>query len=217
MRLLLGLGLAATGAAAQPRFNNTECPRFWEMQTERMKDFRLDQVVGYYYELAFHDVTQYPLCFDPHPRCITANRTVGKHADGVVFMDDDWNLGCFGQFYPQDLIFNKTEFPGYFKGYVPVTKIPGLPKGIVANVVFPNTMVDFKDGPDGWSLEFQCVEHFGRVLFIGINFYAKQRSEAAFQEMLAVTKATGIDFYAQQGFGLKRVDHTNCSNEPGGG
>eukprot|EP00931_Biecheleriopsis_adriatica_P095257 TRINITY_DN6889_c0_g1_i1.p1 TRINITY_DN6889_c0_g1~~TRINITY_DN6889_c0_g1_i1.p1 ORF type:complete len:255 (-),score=57.34 TRINITY_DN6889_c0_g1_i1:92-781(-) len=202
---------------AAPKFNNTKCPHFWEMQTERMKDFKVDMVSGFYYELAFHDYTQFPLCPDAHPKCITANRSVGTHTDGVRYMDDYWNLGCFGKFYPQDLLFNVTEHPGYFEGYVPVTKIPGLPKDIVKNTVFPASIIDFEPGEDGWSLELQCVEALGGVKFVGINFYAKKRSVKAYNDMYRVMKETGIDHYAFQGFGLRNVSHHDCPEEPQSG
>lgn len=216
MKVLLALTLLGFAAAA-PKFNNTKCPAFWEMQTARMKDFKLEMVPGFYYELAFHDYTQFPICPDPHPKCITANRTIGTHKNGVRFMDDYWNLGCFGKMYPQDLIFNVTDSPGFFHGYVPVTKIPGLPPGIAANTVFPATVVDFQPGEDGWSLELQCVEALGGVKFVGINFYAKQRTAKAYNEMYAVLAETGIDFYALHGLGLRNVSHQDCAAEPGGG
>ena len=119
-----------------------------------------------------------------------------------------------GKFYPQTLLFNTTKEPGYLRGYVPTTKIPFLPKKVVANMIFPDTVVDFKEGPEGWLLEFQCLEHFGRILFTGINFYSKSNTEEAYQEMLAAGKARGIDFYWNQGKGLSRVNHTDCAAPP---
>jgi len=100
-------------------------------------------------------------------------------------------------------------------GYVPVTKIPFLPKSIVAGMKFPDTVVDFKSGPEGWLLELQCVEAFGGVRFVGINFYSKLKTEAAFQEMYAAAKARGLGLWMDsKPWGLSRVDHTNCPNEP---
>jgi hypothetical protein len=173
-------------------------------------DFDFDRdVPGYYYELAFHDVTQRPLCLSK-PRCITSEKAIQSHSDGVRYVNDTWNLQCFGLQYPQTLLFNKTADRGYLRGYVPLTVIPFLPKGIVSNLLFPDTIVDFKSGrilprtsspglsidtlfsspssllssqntrvrvrgrkAAGWLLELQCVEAFGGVRFIGINFYSK--------------------------------------------
>merc|ERR1711948_252342 len=92
--------------------------------------------------------------------------------------------------------------------------------------VFPDTVVDFKPGPDGWALEFQCVEAkvlgVTRVAFVGINYYSKSKTEAAFQEMDAAAKARGLHFFIDEGGvpgskGLRRVDHSNCPDEPAGG
>lgn len=96
-----------------------------------------------------------------------------------------------GHPYPQTLLFNKTDANGYLRGYVPSTLIPFLPKGVVSDLVFPDTIVDFKSGPSGWLLEVQCVEALGHVAFVGINFYSKLKTEAAFEEMKAAADARG--------------------------
>jgi hypothetical protein len=178
-----------------------------------MENFRIEDLPGYYYELAFHDVTQYPLC-PSSSRCITSEKAIQTHSDGVKYVNDTWNLQCFGHAYPQTLLFNVTDQPGYLKGYVPTTKIPFLPKNVVASTIFPDTVVDFKPGPEGWALEFQCVEWMGRVRFIGINYYSKLKTEAAFQEMDKAARARGLGFYMDAGFGLRRVNHSNCPKEP---
>lgn len=214
---------AATVAALDvPQFNNSRCPGWWELQAPHMKNFNIDDLPGYYYELAFHDVTQYPLC-PSRSRCITSEKAIQAHSDGVKYVNDTWNLACFDHPYPQSLLFNVTDTPGYLRGYVPDTAIPFLPKGVVSGVVFPDTVVDFKAGSNGWALEFQCVEiNVGpvhRVAFIGINYYSKSNTEAAFQEMDAAARARGLYYYIDQGGipgskGLRRVDHTNCPKEP---
>ena len=114
----------------------------------------------------------------------------------------------------QVLLFNTTTEKGYLRGYVPTTKIPFLPKGLVKNLLFPDTIIDFKSGPEGWLLEFQCVEHFGRVLFTGVNFYSKTKTEQAYQEMLAAGKSRGIDFFWNVGEGLHIVNQTGCPPPP---
>lgn len=203
-------------AAAAPVFNNTKCPAYWEMQAPHVAtdfDFERD-VPGYYYELAFHDLTQRPLC-PSTPRCITSVKAVQTYPDGVQYVNDTWNLQCFGQPYPQTLLFNKTAARGFLHGYVPTTLIPFLPKSIVAGLVFPDTIVDFKSGEDGWLLELQCVEAFGGVRFVGINFYSKLKTEAAFQEMYAAAMARGLGFWMNsKPWGLSRVNHTGCPHEP---
>eukprot|EP00965_Chrysotila_dentata_P150394 4967716-Pleurochrysis_carterae.AAC.2 len=172
---------------------------------------------GFYYELAFHDVTQRPLC-PTKPRCITSNKTVQRYQDGVRFVNDSWKLQCFEKAYPQDLLFNATEHPGFLRGYVPNLKLPFLPPKLGADLVFPNTVVDFKAGPAGWLLEFQCLEFLGGVHFVGINFYAKQKSAEAFDEIYAAAVDRGLDFWMlAKPWGLSRVDQSNCPQDPKGG
>ena len=176
-------------------------------------DFARD-VPGFYYELAFHDVTQRPLCPAP-PRCITSQKTVQVHSDGVRYVNDTWDLQCFGHPYPQTLLFNETADNGSLRGYVPTTLIPFLPKGILSDYVFADTIIDYKSGPDGWLLELQCVEALGSVKFVGINMYAKLKTEAAFGEMYAAAMARGLGFWMNaKPWGLSRVNHTDCPNEP---
>eukprot|EP00747_Dinoflagellata_sp_TGD_P016634 gnl/TRDRNA2_/TRDRNA2_125256_c0_seq1.p1 gnl/TRDRNA2_/TRDRNA2_125256_c0~~gnl/TRDRNA2_/TRDRNA2_125256_c0_seq1.p1 ORF type:complete len:409 (+),score=52.49 gnl/TRDRNA2_/TRDRNA2_125256_c0_seq1:94-1320(+) len=200
----------------RPEFNNSKCPSFDELRSSRVeKDFDIKRdLPGFYYELAFHDTTQYPLC-PTEARCVTSSKTVTTHNDGVPFVKDDWNLQCFNGFYPQTLQMNITKEPGNLLSYWDATEIPLLPKDLFSRVVFPNTVVDYKTGPEGWVLEFQCVdtELFG-VVFIGINFYSKVLSEKNFNEMYAAGQARGIDFYWKQGLGLTRVQQNNCPPPP---
>ena len=56
--------------------------------------------------------------------------------------------------------------------------------------------------------------HRGKVVFVGINFYSKTNTEAAYQEMLAAGKARGLYFYWEQNLGLSRVNHTDCPASP---
>ena len=198
--------LSFTFAAA---FNNTVCPAPWELQSPRMRTFQLDQLAGMYLELALHDVTQYPLC-PSKPRCISSNKTIARHADGTRFVYDEWNLSCMGSYWPQTLLFNETNITGHLLGYVPVTQIPFLPPSVVGSVVFPDTIVDFKPGANGWAVEFQCVQKFGHVVFVGINFYARRTTEEVYAEMLAAARASGIDYYTNQNFGLHNVSQDDC-------
>ena len=188
--------------ASSASFNTTKCPAYWELQAPTIPaNFTLNELPGQYYELALHDLTQYPIC-PTLPRCVTSNKTIRTHPDGVIYVHDAWNLDCVGGVYPETLLFNVTNEPGYFIAYTTLFK----------DVIFPDTVVAFKPGPSGWVLEFQCVEKNGAVDFVGINFYAKNRtSETAYDEMYAAGKARGIDFYWNRGLGLTRVNQSGCS------
>ena len=55
------------------------------------------------------------------------------------------------------------------------------------------------------------MEAWGGVRFVGINFYSKLKTEAAFQEMYAAAQARGLGLWMHsKPFGLSHVDHTNC-------
>jgi len=213
--MLAVFAMLLVGSSAMPQFNSTKCPAFWELQTSRMsQNFDTKMLDGFYYEIAFHDATQFPLCPSETPRCITSNKAVETYSDGQRYVNDTWDLQCFGVQYPQILLFNETDKPGFVEGYVPETKIPLLPKNVVSKLVFPNTIVDFKAGPQGYSLEMQCVEWLGRIVFVGINYYAKEKTEEAFQQIDKVARAQGLGFFLDHNAGVHRVDHTGCPNEP---
>ena len=134
--------------------------------------------------------------------------TKSVYDNGQVYVHEDWGLHCLGKSYPQVLLNNVTEIPGNLLAEVPIASVPGVPKSLLEN--------------DGWTLQFQCVDlpHLG-VVYTGINFYAKNTSEAAYQELAAAAKASGIDYYlslsgtgVKTGFNNRRVDHSKCSDEP---
>jgi hypothetical protein len=194
-------------------FNWTKCPAPWEIQAPRMSSFELSAFAGKYYELALHDVTQYPMCPIKPPRCITSDKAIAKHKDGKVFVNDTWKLHCGKMPFTEQLLFNVSEEKGALRGYVPIAHLPLVPKDLFSKMVFPDTVVDFVPGPKGWALEMQCLEVFGSIRFVGINFYSRTLSEESFNEMLASAKRSGIDFFMEKGFGLMRVDHSNCGDE----
>jgi len=212
--------LLALPALAGARFNHSKCPSAHEVQAAHIaSDFTLDDYQGYYYELLFHDILQ-AAC--PSVSCVNTNMTKRVYDDGTVYVHEDWGLYCMGKPYPQVLLNNETDMPGYLVAEVPIATVPGVPKSLFDGVVFPNTVVDFKAGNDGWTLQFQCVDlpHLG-VVYTGINYYAKNTSEAAFQELDAAAKASGIDYYLsfngkgpKTHFNNRRVDHSKCKDEP---
>lgn len=214
VKVLILCGLAHA-AADPPKFNNSKCPSFSELQAPNVAaNFNAEKdIPGFYYELALHDITQYPLC-PSEPKCISSNKSMATYGDGQRYVNDTWNLYCLGHYYPQTLLFNTTQDPGYLRGYVPVTAIPFLPAKVIASLVFPDTVVDYKAGPDGWLLEFQCVEYLGRVVFVGINFYSKTLTDQAYDEMYKAGAARGIDFYWNEGLGLRKVNFTDCGAPP---
>lgn len=186
-----------------------------------MASFRIEDLPGFYYEIAAHDWTQYPVCPTP-PRCLSSNKSLHHYADGQVYVNDTFNYHCFGRDFALTLLGNTTDQPGELIISSDNIHVPFVPPHLLRNVAFPDTIVDFKPGPNGWVLEFQCLEHLGPIgkrhgliFFAAIQLYAKQKDdEAAYQEMLQAIKDRGLDFFTKRGSGLTRVDHSNCPTEP---
>ncbi len=182
-------------------FNYTKCPQPWEIQSDAVKrTFNLTKFEGHYYELALHDYTQYPAC--PSPTCITSMKVVDRRLNQV---NDTFYIRCVGHTYPNTFHFKLTDTPGYFNGTW--TFIPG--------VLFPDTVVDFYESSDGlyqWVIEFQCVEKFNHVWFVGINWYSRVNNtdSSYLNTMLDAAKARGLGFYMNNGKKILYVNQTDC-------
>ena len=87
----------------------------------------------------------------------------------------------------------------------------------IDQIVFPNTLVDYKEKDDGsyeWFIEFQCVdgpEWMGNA-FYAFNFYAASYENAneTITEMEKSFRAAGLGAYIDSGLELAIIDHTNC-------
>ena len=183
-------------------FNYTKCPHPLEIQSETVKKtFNLTKFEGHYYELALHDYTQYPVC--PSPRCMTSRKVVDQQLNQI---NDTGYLQCVGHSFPVALHFKLTDVPGHFNGswkYIP-------------GVLFPDTVVDVFENSDGvyeWVIEFQCVEKFNHVWFIGINWYSRVNSTDSeyIKSMLDAARERGLGIYMDSGEKVFYVDQTNCS------
>ena len=208
------LALLPALVSSAPVFNYTKCPAHHEVQLPHFFEsgYNLHKnYPGMYYELAFHDILQ-AACLDV--TCVNTNKTVATYPDGQVYVNEAWGMKCYGTSYPQVLLNNITSQNGLFEAYVPVAKVPFVPKGALKNLIFPNHIIDFRAGDtDGWTLEFQCFEGEGHVRYIGVNFYARNTTEEAYQDMLAAAKESGIDYYfdgGNTGFNFRRVNQTGC-------
>lgn len=164
MKFLTGITFFTSLALIQGEFNFTTCPAWFELQAEKVKTFDPSKFFGTYYELAFHDYTQYPTC--PFgPKCIRSVKVKESIPENPGFQIVDWfSINCAGASYPFPLRFNLTNIPGYFEGYV---KNPPLWwKILEPGEVYPDTVVDFLevDGVYEWVIEFQCkVREFKQI------------------------------------------------------
>merc|ERR1711879_611860 len=83
-------------------FNWTTCPSLHEVQASHLAtDFKMEDYVGYYYELAFHDILQ---AFCPSVTCVNTNKTLRAFPNGQKYINEAWGLHCLGKSYPQTLL-----------------------------------------------------------------------------------------------------------------
>eukprot|EP00667_Euglena_gracilis_P019112 EG_transcript_20408 len=198
-------------------FNVTTCPSIeevWALNranphkvpcTFDLQKFAPEGTPATYYELAFHDWTQKPAC--PDPRCVSSTKVFDRTLKQI---NDSFALECVGRMYHPALRFHFTDTPGKFLGWW-----SGFPLSPQRGWI-PNAVVDFEVATDGgsydWVIEFQCVEQFRRVLFVGLNFYSRHRQPgpAYVRRMLDVARTYGLGVYMDTGPGVTIVDHGNC-------
>jgi hypothetical protein len=173
--------------------------------------FEAGPFLGLYYEVELHDYTQPAIC-----GCTTANKT--QPSSGVI--DDDFVLVCpapavapGGKAYPSLLSFNLTAEPGVFVGTWPLVPDTLFPDTVVA-VGWPDDPTD-ATAPYRWALEFQCVEKAGHVVFVGVNFYARETVDTpeglrSDQEMQQAAAAFGVYEYTGGPEGMTAINHTGC-------
>jgi hypothetical protein len=170
--------------------------------------FSLQKFQGTYYELYYHDYTQYPTC--PKPSCVHTTKTYYPERKQVV---GNWSLECLGTGpYPVQLVFNLTAQTGVFAEY--------NKEGF--NV--PNVIVDFKESNTStaqydWVIEFQCSEKKsldhpnGHVDFVGINWYSKEPvlSKDKLDLMLQRARDRGLGPYMDSGLKVRTMPQANCT------
>jgi hypothetical protein len=206
--LVLGFILLHSVAAA---FNFTTCPHPSELMAPRVQSFNLSKVPGVYYELAFHDYTQFPTC--PLPSCTTSTKSLDPSNSSVIL--DEFGLRCLNASYAIPLRFNATREVGVLDGYVP--NPPIWWRVLEPGNQYIDTIVDFEDDGQGqyeWLIEFQCSSYTpnGRVKFVGVNFYSRRWNVQPeyVDAMIARGRARGLGVYLDATFGLKRLNHSEC-------
>lgn len=117
-------------------FNMTSCPSYWEVKSSTVSEsFDLERWAGFYYELAFHDMTQYPMCMAPS--CITADKYLNNDDGGTEVMKEFFTLDCFGDAFSMTNTYVPTEEDGLYSGSNPMIADP-----------YPNFVVDYLEDPE---------------------------------------------------------------------
>lgn len=202
-------------------FNNSKCPGWKELQHPKVEaNFNITKFVGFYYELAFHDYTQYPTC--PRNSCTTSNKKLSNYSNlNKKLVTDHFTLGCFGAPYGVTYYFNTTEHNGYFKGFL--KDPPYIWKILFGYSEYPNVIVDYEEnsedenGQYDWVIEMQCHDGksllgYDEIKFVGLNFYSriKKPSEEFYQNMINRARERGIGIYMDSNVGLSRNSMESC-------
>lgn len=189
-------------AGEKLQFNYTKCPHPQEMQSDLARNsFNISKFVGNYYELALHDYTQFPVCFKG-PRCMTSHKV---YDPSLKQINDSFHLDCLGLNYGFTFHFKLTDVRGHFNGTA----------SVFPEILFPDTVVDFKEGEDGlyeWVIEVQCDEKFDHVWFVGINWYSRlnDTSQEYVDGLLNAARERGLGVYMDGGTGVYRVPQDGC-------
>lgn len=211
MQSLAGFALmAAATTTAQPLGQPPNCQGAPAMVDPWVRDnFDIAMMEGTYYELAFHDWTQ------PRDICKchrSIKRSFPAGADHDAYIVDHVSMNCVTQDYQVDLSFNTTDKPALLAGKCPYFA------PIFGTNTCPDYIIDVGTREVGkpypWVIEFQCVEgRFGNLGFAGINFYARDKSEATLMEMKAAAEKHNLQEFWDGGFpsGLYIVNHTDCT------
>ena len=187
------------------------CPAPEEIQSDYVRqNYEENKHVGFYYELAFKDITQPRGC-----KCITSNKTLVS----ATTLHDDFKVECNGQVYHSDLSFDlntdlnrKGTMIGRWNNF-----------SLARGVTFPNTIVDVGWDDRGesilqydWVIEFQCKDKkvlgYEWIEYYGLNFYSQTivDHETILGEMIKVAVNRGLAIFLQSGLELHRVDHNDC-------
>ena len=222
--VLVICSIVLTLHAVNAEFNFTTCPAYWEMQAPKVKEsFDINKLPGEYYELAFHDYTQYPTC--PKPSCIRSRKHFVDIGDADHKMiKDEFSITCFGS-GPYDVAyyFNSTDHNGALDGFI--KDPPFWWTALFSYTEYPDTVVDFKEAEDGgqyaWVIEIQCRESANwiqgqHVGFTGINFYSRYQNvtDAVYDEMIQAARDAGLGVYMDAGFGTYKVPQDDCKPLP---
>eukprot|EP00485_Elphidium_margaritaceum_P010077 CAMPEP_0202692522 /NCGR_PEP_ID=MMETSP1385-20130828/6878_1 /ASSEMBLY_ACC=CAM_ASM_000861 /TAXON_ID=933848 /ORGANISM="Elphidium margaritaceum" /LENGTH=215 /DNA_ID=CAMNT_0049348065 /DNA_START=76 /DNA_END=723 /DNA_ORIENTATION=+ len=204
--------LAVTIIANVAEFNNSVCPGPLELQSEAVQaNFNMDLFTGVYYEVAYHDYTQNPMC--PNRKC---TRSVKVFNESLNVVNDNFTMYCGTKTQEKEYIvpfvFNVTSQKGFFWGEEEKfhTKYPDTVVAIGDSVYNDDT----KKTQYEWVVEFQCKEEhlFGgsHVYFVGINFYCYQANppQSMLDEMVNAAYKQGLGLWLDQA--LYYTNQTDC-------
>jgi hypothetical protein len=197
--------------AEGPAAGAEKCPNLKEIgKKSREPGFTENLYQGVWYELAYHDVTQ----ANYFCGCTRFNFTI--RSDN--FMEDMFTTTCpMTGILPGEDVAKRVYTLNMSISYDKAKPGEFVEKGFQYG--FPNVVlyVWTKTGKNGQvyydrSLQMQCVEAAGKILFVGINFLARapRVTKAELDQMFDKSKELGIDAYGGSRQGMYLVVHDNC-------
>jgi len=198
------------------------CPSYDEVRSSRMPAFEVDKYLGTWYELAFHDITQFNGC-----GCTQFNMT--RH--GLVIEDMftvtcpwPWRDGLEGPWLPGYSQTTKQRRLNQWTCNMTMYISPGQP-GVMKETgfgqEFDNMVLEVWRDPEmaaetGYeytrSIQFQCLSdrEDGEITFTGINFLSRKPivSAGMLQEMFVRARALGLEPYGSNDMHV--VEHAGC-------
>jgi len=174
------------------------CPSYEEFKADSAAQFDVDKYQGLWYEQAFHDWTQTPVC-----GCTRFNMTRRGNT-----MEDAFTTSC-----PGDSTSASTFLVNMAMDIDPMR--PGIMVEHALYYDFPNMVLDLWRDTDGnylKSIQMQCVEVAGQVAFVGINFLTRDPiiSPSELQEMFDHATTLGLPYYGGSRVGMSIVKQQDC-------
>ncbi|KAG5186675.1 hypothetical protein JKP88DRAFT_207382 [Tribonema minus] len=201
------------------------CPKYDEVKGPSVAAFDMDKYMGVWYELAYHDWTQYSIC-----GCTRFNMT--RRATTIEDMFTTQCPRSIGQTYAVNMSMAiNPATPGQFLEKAFYTDWPNMVLDVWAEGDAPAPALGAGGGGGGGgaggaqqqgggkprrhygkAIQMQCVEVMGRRAFVGINFLSRTpvTSDAELAEMWERAERLGIARYGGNRAEMERVDHTNC-------
>lgn len=196
------------------------CPTYEDVRSPTLRPFDVDKYVGIWYELAFHDITQFNGC-----GCTRFNMTRKDLVIEDMFTVAcpwPWKEGVDGPWLPGFAANGNRRLNQYTCNmtmyYEPAR--PGVMLETGFGQEFDNMVLEIWSDPDlvaqtGYeytrAIQFQCLGDAKEgITFVGINFLSRVPivSPAMVQEMFVRARALGLEPYGSNDMHV--IDHQGC-------
>eukprot|EP00612_Vaucheria_litorea_P005914 CAMPEP_0171460566 /NCGR_PEP_ID=MMETSP0945-20130129/5382_1 /TAXON_ID=109269 /ORGANISM="Vaucheria litorea, Strain CCMP2940" /LENGTH=250 /DNA_ID=CAMNT_0011986777 /DNA_START=284 /DNA_END=1033 /DNA_ORIENTATION=+ len=188
------------------------CPSYDQIKGPSVLNFDIDKYMGIWYEMAYHDWTQYSIC-----GCTRFNMT--RRATTIEDMFTTQCPSQIGQTYAVNMSMAiNPATPGQFLENAFYTDWPNMVLDVweesnhSKNGQFVAASNEGKGFVYGKAIQMQCVQVLGRRAFVGINFLSRSpiTTESELDEMWQRAERLGIAQYGGNRQEMQLVNHQNC-------